>query len=548
MDRRVLWAIALMIVIAVVPTVFLKKPVRPVPAQQVTPPDSAGRPADSLPRLGTDTSTADTSLGQNILVTSPLYSYGISTLGGRLVDITLPRYKSFAKSDTVSAVQLLPPESDLLGLKLLVGQDTLRLNRWLFTPSAQALTASPSTPLLLTASRGGVNVSLTYRFDSTNYLFTVEGQVSGLGPNGAVLLVGMGPGIRNTEADSIDNQHQLAIVTEANGATATHFSKLATGQTTTFPGPFDWVAVKSKYFVNAIFTLDTTKARISGATATPLPATGKSTTRADIEVSMPLTADGKFGYQVYAGAMEYRRLGLIGHDFDDVNPYGWPGFRTVIRPVAGAVRWLLLWMHDHLHLAYGVVLVCFGIMIRLILWPLNQKAMRSSMAMQAIQPHLKEIQERYKNEPQKLQQEMFKIYKEHGVNPFGGCWPLLIPMPVLFALFFVLGNTIELRGESFLWLPDLSRPDPHYIVPILMGLSMFVLSRVGSRGMPPSPQTKMMMYVMPVMMTVLFLNFASGLNLYYAVQNTASIPQQWLLSNERLRRNPLPPPAPPKKK
>jgi YidC/Oxa1 family membrane protein insertase len=119
-------------------------------------------------------------------------------------------------------------------------------------------------------------------------------------------------------------------------------------------------------------------------------------------------------------------------------------------------------------------------------------------------------------------------------------------MPVLFALFFVLGNTIELRGVSFLWLPDLSRADPFYIVPVLMGLSMFVLSKVGSRGMPPNPQTKVMLYVMPIMMTVLFISFASGLNLYYAVQNTASIPQQWLLARERMRRNPQPPPAPPK--
>jgi YidC/Oxa1 family membrane protein insertase len=549
MDRRVLWAVALMIVIAVVPSVFIKRPPRPVPAQQAPASDSATHPTDSIPRLSAESIAPDSSLqGHVVQVTSPLYSYGISTLGGRLVDITLPRYKSFAKTDTGKTVQVLLPESDLLGLKLLVGSDTLRLNRWVFTPSAEALTASPATPLTLTASRGGVDVNLTYRFDPASYLFTVEGQVRGLGPNGAVLLVGMGPGIRNTEADSIDNLRQLAVVTKSNGATATHFSKLNAGQTTAFPGPFDWVAVKSKYFVNAIFTLDTTRARISGATATPPASAGKAPTRADIEVSMPLTADGKFGYQVYAGAMEYRRLSQIGHDFDDVNPYGWPGLRTVIRPVAVAVRSLLLWMHDHLHLAYGVVLICFGIMIRLILWPLNQKAMRSSMAMQAIQPMLKEIQEKYKNEPQKLQQEMFKIYKEHGVNPFGGCWPLLIPMPVLFALFFVFGNTIELRGESFLWLPDLSRPDPHYIVPVLMGLSMFVLSKVGSRGMPPSPQTKMMMYVMPVMMTLLFLNFASGLNLYYAVQNTASIPQQWLLSNERLRRNIQPPPAPPKPK
>ena len=109
-------------------------------------------------------------------------------------------------------------------------------------------------------------------------------------------------------------------------------------------------------------------------------------------------------------------------------------------------------------------------------------------------------------------------------------------MPVLFALFFVFQNTIELRGASFLWLPDLSRPDPIYVIPLIMGLSMFGLSKVGQMGMEPNPQMKMMLYVMPVMMTFLFLNFASGLNLYYAVSNIASIPQQWMLARERMKR------------
>lgn len=553
MDRRVVWAILLMIVIAIVPSFFLKKPTRPVAIQPTVQPDTgtamggAGA-VESLPRLTQDPGfvSTDTSESDTVRVTSSLYRYGFSTLGGRLVDLTLPGYKSFSQADGERPVQLAPPESNFLGMKLLAGRDTVRLDRWNFTPSAEALVANPRTPLILTASRGDVNATLTYHFDSANYLFSVEGEINGLGPNGAVLLVGMGPGIRNTEADSVDNRRQMAVVTMANGAEATNFSKLNPGQTTTFPGPFEWVAVKSKYFVNAIFALDSTKARITGATATPPATAGKDPTEANVEVSIPLGADGRFSFQVYAGAMEYSRLGQIGHDFDDVNPYGWPGFRTVIRPVAVAVRWLLLWMHDHLHLAYGMVLVVFGILIRVILWPLNQKAMRSSMAMQAIQPQLKEIQTKHKNDPQKLQQEMFKMYKEHGVNPFGGCWPLLIPMPILFALFFVFQNTIELRGESFLWLPDLSRPDPMFVVPILMGLSMFVLSKVGSKGMPPSPQTKMMLYIMPGLMTLLFLNFPSGLNLYYAVQNTASIPQQWLLAKERLRRNPTPPPAPQK--
>ena len=136
------------------------------------------------------------------------------------------------------------------------------------------------------------------------------------------------------------------------------------------------------------------------------------------------------------------------------------------------------------------------------------------------------LQERYKNEPQKMQQELFKLYKEHGVNPLGGCLPMLLPMPVLFALFFVFANTIELRGVPFLWLPDLSRADPLYVIPLVMGLSMYALSKIGQLGIPPNPQMKMMLYIMPVMFTVLFWNFASGLNLYYAVQNVAALPQQ----------------------
>jgi YidC/Oxa1 family membrane protein insertase len=165
--------------------------------------------------------------------------------------------------------------------------------------------------------------------------------------------------------------------------------------------------------------------------------------------------------------------------------------------------------------------------------------MRSSMAMQAIQPELKAIQDKYKQDPKRLQEEMFKLYKVHGVNPLGGCWPMLLPMPVLLALFFVFQNTIELRGLAFLWLPVLAQPDPIYIIPLLMGLSMFGLTKMGQRGLPPNPQMKMMMYVMPVMMTVFFFNLASGLNLYYAVSNLASIPQQWLISEERLKLNAL---------
>jgi YidC/Oxa1 family membrane protein insertase len=180
--------------------------------------------------------------------------------------------------------------------------------------------------------------------------------------------------------------------------------------------------------------------------------------------------------------------------------------------------------------------VLFGVMVRLILWPLNQNAMRSSMRLQRIQPQLAEVQKKYASDPEKQRDAIMKLYQEHGMSPFTpvlGCLPMLLPMPILFALYFVFQNTIEFRGVPFLWLPDLSLMDPYYITPVFMGLTMFLLSWIGMRGMPPSPQGKMMAYVMPVMFTFLFWKFASGLNLYYAVQNVAALPQQWLLARER---------------
>ena len=136
-----------------------------------------------------------------------------------------------------------------------------------------------------------------------------------------------------------------------------------------------------------------------------------------------------------------------------------------------------------------------------------------------------------------MQQEMFKLYREHNVNPLGGCWPMLLPMPVLFALFFVFQNAIELRGVPFLWIPDLARPDTLYVIPVLMGASMYVVTKIGQRGMEPNPQARMMLYMMPGMMTVMFLFFPSGLNLYYTVSNIASIPQQWLIARERQKQS-----------
>jgi YidC/Oxa1 family membrane protein insertase len=562
MDRRTIWAILLMMAIAVAPAILLKKPrvsgeagkrgsETAVPADSsATPaiasqdsgsrggpkPDTINGRASPPPRLPAETPRAEGATEDTVRVSSPLYTYGISTRGARLVEATLARYRSMTPIDRGQPAQILPPDSKLLGLTLVLDGRSIPLDDWTFTASAESLLVKDPTPLRLSGSRGGLNVDLTYTFHPDDYRIDVDGRVTGVGPNGGFLLVGLGPTLKNTEADSNENHRALALVTKHSETERTDLGGLKPGEPRTVSGPLEWAAIKSKYFVTGILALDSTGGGISAVTATAAPTAGKRPDRADVRLSMPLLPSGTFRYSAYVGPMEYDRLHRIGHGFDDVNPYGWPGFRTIIRPVAAGVRWLLVWMHEHLHLAYGLVLIIFGILVRLLLWPLNQKAMRANMQMQAVQPLMKDIQERHKNDPQKVQQEMFKLYKEHGVNPLGGCWPMLLPMPVLFALFFVFQNSIELRGASFAWLPDLSRPDPLYIIPVIMGLSMFGLSKVGQMGMEPNPQMKMMLYVMPVMMTFLFLNFASGLNLYYAVSNIASIPQQWMLARERQKR------------
>jgi len=482
--------------------------------------------------------------GRILWVTSPLYKLGFSTQGGRLVSAELLKYQSFAAGDSAEPVELVPPGSAFLRHRLaLPTGDTVSLADWSFQPVPEGpgvvvYAGQEAKTLRFEAQRGGSRVTLEYRFAADEYRFDVQGSVTGLGSSGAVLLIDFADGLRSVEKDTVDDFHHFSIVTKASKSERTDFSKLDPGERMLFDGPFEWVGVKSKYFFSAALAFDEGQPRFGGAIAVGGLRTGKAASRAHLTITMPVAPAGSFRYQVYAGPLEYRQLSQLGHGLDDANPYGGI-FRPIIQPVSGFVLNILLWMHEKLSLAYGWVLILFGIMVRIALWPLNQKAMESGIRMQAVAPLIKEIQDKHKNDPQRLQSEMLRIYKEHKVNPFGGCLPMLLPMPVLFALFFVFGNTIEFRGVPFLWLPDLSRPDPYYIIPILMGLTMFGLSKVGQIGVPPNPQMKMMLYFMPIFMTVLFLNFASGLNLYYAAQNLFSIPQQYLIAKRRLREAPV---------
>jgi len=558
--RNLLIAFVLMMLVAVAPSLIWKPKPKPSDGRTVGRSDSLAvkdSTASAPPRVTSpsDRPTGRPSVsdsGRTVWVTSPLYRFGFSTHGARLVSAELLQYQSFAPGDSGKPVQLVPPGDAFLRHRLVLpGGDTVSLDDWEFQPSPDVpgivvYAGQGPKPLRFEAQRGGSHVTLEYRFVPDEYRFEVQGSVTGLGSGGAVLVLDMADGLRSAEKDSLDDYRHYSVVTKASKTERTDFSSIKPDQRLLLNGPFEWVGVKSKYFFLAALALEEGQPTFAGAIGIGGPRTGKMATRAKVLVTMPVQPPGTFRYQVFAGPLDSRHLSRMGHDLDDANPYGGI-FRPIIQPVSQIVLTILLWMHERLHLAYGWVLILFGIVVRVLLWPLNQKAMESGIRMQAVAPLIKETQDKYKNDPERLQREMLRIYKEHKVNPFGGCLPMLLPMPVLLALFFVFANTIAFRGVPFLWLPDLSRPDPFKIIPILMGLSMFALSKVGQIGVPPNPQTKMMVYFMPVVMTVLFLNFASGLNLYYAAQNLFSIPQQYMIAKRRLREAPTPPPKPPPK-
>ena len=490
----------------------------------------AGTPAMPVLSVPAETTTFTPA---SIVDSAPMATYRFVNHGATLIGVELLRYRALTQRG--GNVQVARDGEPLFRYRLALGQDTVVLDGVTFRGEQVGSTLTYTAPVR------DANVSIAYTVVPDSYVVRVKGTVEG-GATPAQLLIDLPRGVRSEEADSVEDHRHLAYAYKpmTGNARSIRFDKLDPGESQRYNGPLNGVVTKNKYFVIGLLT-PAGDSPFQDIVAVGGPRTSKVATTASATTVEPVT-DGQFAFEIYAGPQDSRRLLAMGRDFQDANPYGgW--LQGLVQPFARIVMQILLWLRDTTQLNYGWVLVIFGVVVRLLLWPLNQKAMRASLRMQQIQPQLMEVQKRYQDNPEKQRAEMMRVYKEHNMTPFSpmvGCLPMLLPMPILFALFFVFQNTIEFRGVSFLWLPDISLKDPYYIVPLLMGLSMFVLSWIGIRNAPPNPQAKILAYFLPVLMTVFFLNFASGLNLYYAVQNIAALPQQWLIANERAKSAPIP--------
>ncbi len=306
-----------------------------------------------------------------------------------------------------------------------------------------------------------------------------------------------------------------------------------------YKGQTDWVAVRTKYFMSAIITENSGKyATLSGhnidfgqRTHTPLY---------HASIGFPLDVS-TISSSVYLGPLDVDYLSHAGASLDASMDWGF----APIRPISKGVLWVLKFMHNKLNLNYGLVLLLFAVLVRLITGPLTKKSYESSQNMQKIQPKIKKIQAKYKGDPQRLNKETMALYKTHKVNPLGGCLPIMLQMPLLWALFMVFRTTIEFRGAPFmLWISDLSKPDvvlalpfsiPIYgdgvaILPLVMGATLLLTMRMSSATMDKSQ--KPVMYFMNGFFILLFNTFPSGLNLYYTAYNMLSFFQQRSIKNK----------------
>ena len=460
--------------------------------------------------------------------------------GAALIGVEMQQYVALSNKGRTKGgpVELAKAGDRLLSFRLVTPGDTLALNTQTFTTSRTD--ENGRAVVRYDATVGARAITIAYSFLPDSYRVNVSASVQGA-PENSFLLIDMPPGFRSSESDTTEDQSHLAYAykLDQQNAKGVAFSSLDPGERRIEAGPINWTVAKNKYFLMGVLAPQGVPG-FAEVNFTGGVRVAKAATRSEATIVASLKS-GVVAFEVYAGPQEFKRLVAIGRAFETSNPYGgW--LQGVVQPFATMVIRLLLWMKVTLGLSYGWILVVFGVAVRLILWPLNQKAMRSSMQMQRIQPHLAEIQTKHKGDPTKLQAEMMRVYKEHGMSPFSslsGCLPMLIPLPVFFALFFVFQNTIEFRGVSFLWFPDISLKDPFFVLPVLVAITAMGLSYIGMRGMKANEQQKMMMYLMPAMMMVIFFNMASGLNLYYFVQNLASLPQQWLISQERTKAQPV---------
>jgi YidC/Oxa1 family membrane protein insertase len=505
MEKNAILAIVLSLLVLVA-FQYLSPKQTPPPTRQSAPQEDA-KPLEETRPLSEEESAAQTkpptpvrAEEEIISVETELYSARLSSIGGTIKSWELKKYFD-EKGMNVSLLSDAGSPYRALGIGL--GEDFgLSDANYVVKGGDIVLEGSDNSgSLKFEYSDGRYSIKRTYTFYSDGYHFDLVDEVTG--PTQYQITLGATFGIHQQKEDRLT--HMGPVLLEDTKRIEIKAKKIQPGEARLYSDNVKWIAIEDKYFFSAIAPITTVD--------------NARTWRSRDSVSIALSGrPGVNEYLVYAGPKDLDRLKALERGIEHVVDFGF--FSIIARPIF----WLLKQFHKLVG-NYGWAIVLLTIVIRVPFIPIMHKGQKSMKKLQQLQPRMKEIREQYKKDQQKMQQEMMALYKKHKVNPMGGCLPLLLQIPVFFALYKVLLIAIELRGAPWmLWITDLSQKDPFYILPIVMGVTMLLQQKMTPATGDPRQQ-KMMMF-MPIIFTFLFLGFASGLVLYWLVNNLLSIAQQ----------------------
>jgi YidC/Oxa1 family membrane protein insertase len=502
-------------------------------------------------RAPVDSSFAAATQGveRTITVLTDEYRAVFSTKGATLQSFTLNEYFLSGQDDV--PVEMVSSELGALALAFTPPQGSYVDTRSLYfgTPGFEGdsiVVADAPRELAFEVPVGDGVIRQVFTFQPGSYEVGLRIEEEGanvLSNSGGYELVWDG-GIPFAEADDAQEATASGAYARSGGEVEQINLVKEPSESLRLNGDVEWVAVKDKYFVAVILPDEATEgAEIEGER---YGEAGDEEFVEDFAVRllMPRPRDEADTFRLYLGPMEFERISAYDAGLYDVVDYGFGAFMT--RPIAKYIISPSFRFLGGLLPNYGLVIILFAIAVKLLLYPLTKVSYKNTARMRELQPKMEVIKEKYADDPQKQQEAMMKMYRETGVNPLAGCLPLLLQYPIIIALWRYFQNSIVIRQESFLWAADLSAPDPIVGLPfeipfygdfvagftLIMGLAMIVQMKV---AMPPSTsgtQAKIMMYVLPGVLFVVFNRLASGLSLYYLTFNILTIVQQKLINKE----------------
>ena len=522
-------------------------------------PDGEAQAEDVL-RAPTDTLFAGALEGtaHDIVVESDRYHATFSTQGGTLTSFKLLNYERAGSPEPVDLVSseagalalvFNPPQGRLVDTRTLFFQPVgLEEQNRIEVPDD----AEQPVRLAFEAPVGDGVLRFIYGFtpDSYEIRFAVETEGTNvLAQSGGYEVVWDGA-VPLAEADPVEEVAQSGAYVHWGGDTdLLRLSEAGEGEPFFATGAVDWVAVKTKFFAAVVIPEEPTEgAVLEGSQIGEASAPGSFAQDYTVRLEMPRPQAGEAtAFRLYLGPMELRRLTGYGLGLYEMTEFG-AFLGWMIRPIARYVVAPSFALLSTFLPNYGFVIILFAFLVKLVLYPLTKSSYTSMARMRDLQPKMEAIKEKHADDPQKQQEAMMRMYREAGVNPLGGCLPMLLQYPLLIAMWRFFQSTLVLRQESFLWAPDLSAPDPILHLPfaiplygdfvagftLLMGAAMFVqikfVSPTGGAAM--SGQQKMLMYAMPAFFFLFFNRFPSGLSLYYLAFNIFTILQQRLINKQ----------------